>query len=415
MTPRPTTLLSACALFALFLALPSAVSAAATIRIEQKSDIDAVGKWTLAKPNQETLERTDKALDLPDSQPGHYTLFMEPPQGTNTSIVVTKNGVPVETVSHPQVSFDVADGESVTIAITLSLTNFGRIGVNSEPAHMPFLLRGPNNLEREGVTPQTFERMPTGNYSVQYKPQGCPLPPGKSGVLKKEGAVYFSFELKCDAFVPAEVDEEPTHVTTEVKGSTVMFTDVPNEAWFAAFVRTVAKRGILTGYRSSTGESTGEFGPQNPVTIAELAKISHEMAGVDELEISVPPRNSTALGKWFTKYVSSAEERGWTIYQDPNMDLVRPATRGEVLITLLQVLDVPLTWQKGKTFTDVTLSTPYAHAIETAAAAGLVSGATDATGEFTGEFHPLDPITRAELAKILITIQEKYQQEPEEE
>ncbi len=381
--------------------------AAGTISIEQKSDVQAIGEWTIIFPNSESYIRLDRQSTM-EAEPGRYTFSIKPPDGETATIVLSIDGVEVETVDLPQISFTLADGAAASLFIHLKLTNFGRVGVNSDPPGMPFTLRGPDGLTMKGITPQTFEEMPEGNYSVQYTPKNCPAPPGKSDVLEKDSASYFFVKISCTTFESEATSSDATHIEADVKGSTVVFFDVPVGAWFASFVETVSRRGILTGYRNSDGEQTGEFGPGNPVTIGELAKIAHEMAGIDETAVTVPPVNQNALGKWFTKYIASAEDLGWTIYADPDLDLARPATRGEVLMTLLQVLDTPLQWVTGTVFSDVTKRTPYASAIETAASVHLVSGATDEKGNATGLFHPDDPITRAEMAKILITAEEEF-------
>ena len=396
----------------LSIAVVQSAHAMGTITINQKSDVAAIGEWTIIFPNSEAYTRLD-AQSTMEAPPGRYTFSIRPPDGETAIIQLSMNGAVVETLHLPQISFTLEDGGTAALDIHLQLTNYGRIGINSDPAGMAFTLRGPDGLSLDGVTPQTLEKMPMGNYSVQYKPKNCPLPPGKSDVLEKDGSSYFFVKITCSAFESESTSSEATHIETEVKGSTVVFFDVPVGAWFASFVDTVARRGILTGYRDGNGQQTGEFGPGNPVTIGELAKIAHEMAGIDETAVSVPPVNPNALGKWFTKYIASAEDHGWTIYMDPDLDLVRPATRGEVLMTLLQVLNVPLQWVTGTVFTDVQKRTPYASAIETAAAVHLVSGATDETGKPTGLFHPDDPITRAEMAKILITAEEEFMKKAE--
>ena len=120
------------------------------------------------------------------------------------------------------------------------------------------------------------------------------------------------------------------------------------------------------------------------------------------------PINTKAQGAWYSPYIASAEDQGWTIYSSATVDPNRPATRGEVLVTLLQALDVPLAWQTGTVFTDVNRRTAYAGAIETASAAGLVDGRKDANGNLTNEFGPADPINRAELAKILSQMIDTY-------
>ena len=79
-----------------------------------------------------------------------------------------------------------------------------------------------------------------------------------------------------------------------------------------------------------------------------------------------------------------------------------------MLVTLYQALDLPLQWQKGKTFSDVTTRTAYAGAIETAATKKIVEGRKDDKGNDIGTFGPTDPINRAELAKVLSKMIDTY-------
>jgi len=133
------------------------------------------------------------------------------------------------------------------------------------------------------------------------------------------------------------------------------------------------------------------------------------MAGISTDAFAVtPPQNTAAAGTWFAPFFASAESRGWTIFNSATVDPSRAATRGEVLVTLYQALDLPLFWQKGNVFTDVTTRTDYAGAIETAAAKKIVEGRTDDKGNDLHTFGPSDPINRAELAKILSKMNDVY-------
>jgi hypothetical protein len=261
-----------------------------------------------------------------------------------------------------------------------------------------------------GVTPEEYLQMPIGNYSVQYKPQGCDQPSAKSTKLEKSGSAYFMIEIVCKDFRPVTEKKAET-VSADIGNQTIVFTDVPTDAWFAPYVMTIAKRGIMSGYTNFDGSLNGIFGAGDPVTIAQLAKIAHETIKLDENTVTAFPINPNAQRGWFKNYIASAEEQGWVVFVDGTVDPNRPATRGEVLMTLLQIFDIPMQWTKGTRFTDVPKKTPYASAIETAAAEGIVSGSANADGTPTGLFHPNDPITRAEMAKILIQVHEKYQQE----
>lgn len=380
-----------------------------TIIVEHTSDLEATGRWTVLQPNQESFERTDASLTMPNMIPGKYTFLSKAPEGTTTHIDVLLGDDVLVTADNPQVSFELTDKMTLKIRVLHLLTIFGKVGVNSIPSGIPFTLRGPDNLVRIGVTPMEYPKFPVGNYSVLYRPEGCPEPPIQAGLLQQEGRVDFAMEVVCSTLRIVKPDNGPDHVTTKMGGGTVIFTDVPADTWFAPYVTTVVNRATMSGYADQNGKPTGRFGPGDAVTIAQLAKIAHTAIKLNENDVATAPKNPLARGQWFTRYIASAEEQGWLVYLDGTVDPNRPATRGEVVTTLLQIFDVPVHWAKGTVFTDVVKKTPYSSAIETAAAEKIVSGTAGADGKPTGLFNPTEQITRAEISKILITVYEKYQ------
>lgn len=378
---------------------------AGTILVEQKSDITAVGKWTLLLPTHESFDRTDAVLDVPDMIPGKYTFLTASPKGTTAHIDLLLGDDVIATSESPQISFDLADKMTLKIRVQYTLTIFGKVGVNSAPSGIPFTLRGPNDLVETGVTPAEFSRYPIGNYSVTFKPEGCPQPPTQAGLLLSENRIDFNVDIVCDTLRVNTTSNGINKASAAVSG----FSDVPADSWFGPYITTVTKRGVMAGYTDDHGASTGKFGPSDPVTIAQLAKIAHTALKLNENDATGAPKNPLARGQWFTRYIASAEDRGWQVFTDGTVDPNRPATRGEVVTTLLQIFDIPVKWPKGDMFSDVHRSTPYAGSVETAADEKIVSGSNDENGKPTGLFHPLDHITRAEIAKILITVYEKYQ------
>jgi len=68
-------------------------------------------------------------------------------------------------------------------------------------------------------------------------------------------------------------------LTATVSGRTVVFHDVPVSQWFAPAVYWALQSGIASGYKDAAGNLTGQFGPENPVTFAELAKLALGAAG----------------------------------------------------------------------------------------------------------------------------------------
>ena len=110
--------------------------------------------------------------------------------------------------------------------------------------------------------------------------------------------------------------------------------------------------------------------------------------------------NARAKNQWFEQFFASAEQLHWEVWRDRRVDPARPATRAEVVATILRALKISTMWAEGKTFGDVHPTHPYANAIETAALDGLIDAG--------GNFRPNDPINRAELAKMAAQAAEIY-------
>ncbi len=372
--------------------------------VEQVSPTEVYGMWTLLQPNNVKEVSLEKAKQLTDLPAGTYTMIVDAPDGANATIRLYNGNAEIKAVERPQMTFTITDGDSLKLVIHYVFTRVGMVSVQSDPPGLTFTLTGPNNLNVKGATPMGYEEMPEGQYKVQFDTlDGCVVPAPKSALLEKNKRATFDVTLSCaaaDALRANKQEQEEKFVTNKVEGQDIVFRDVPQDSWFAPAVFKATQRGILGGYKNAAGEPTGEFGPGNNVTIAELAKIAHKIAGLSETELADSPRNEAAQGEWFSYFIASAEERGWTIYVDATIDPLRHATRGEVLVTLLQALDIAQKWPKGKLFDDVVLRTPFAGAIETAADLKIVEGRKDDSGNLTGTFGPQDPITRAEMAKI---------------
>lgn len=199
-----------------------------------------------------------------------------------------------------------------------------------------------------------------------------------------------------------DAGEQGEFITFEWNGQILEFIDVPRTEWFAPYVRDVSERGIASGYSDQNGVPVGRFGPANNVTVAELAKMALVASHVDVSTCARMPLNMTASGSWAAPFVSCAESKGWSIYSDGSVDTARPATREEVVVTILEAFTVIVRGSTGEAvFTDVDSSVLFRGAIETAAKDGLVSGYADEAGVPTGLFGPRDPVKRAEIAKIV--------------
>lgn len=192
-------------------------------------------------------------------------------------------------------------------------------------------------------------------------------------------------------------------VVFRLLGVPYLLKDVSLQQWFAPYVRDMAERGIVSGYRDSTGVPTGMFGPERSVTMEELAKMALEASHLDKSVCPITARNPLAKDRWSAEYLSCAEYYSFAAYSDGTVDPSRPATRAEVVMTVLQSFGVQLQDMTAQDviFTDVSPATIFASAIKTAAAAGIVSGFIDERGNSTGLFGPEKTVNRAEVSKIL--------------
>ncbi len=181
--------------------------------------------------------------------------------------------------------------------------------------------------------------------------------------------------------------------TTQYKGGYSPFLDTPATAWYTYYVHYVRSRDIISGYKDAFGNLLGEYRPANNVTIAEILKMFFMASRWGALDSD--PELSLADDHWARGFVAQAEARDLYILRIPT-SIDRPATRGEVVRTLLEIIGINPAPVETTSFEDLSPTHPHAAYIEYAAAVGVVSG-----DDLTPTFRPNAPINRAEMAKIL--------------
>jgi hypothetical protein len=165
------------------------------------------------------------------------------------------------------------------------------------------------------------------------------------------------------------------------------------------------REGIVSGYKDARGSLLGLYGPANPVTYGELAKMAVEASGQHVVLSSAVPRNRLASRHWSQQSIAAAEELRLSIFV-PHLDPDHPATRGEVMQTILEAFRIPLRDEAPNPFRDLRDTHLHADAIRTAAALGILSGDTDRKAKATGTVRPNDSVNRAEVAKIIKLVQQ---------
>ncbi|MEK7137433.1 MAG: S-layer homology domain-containing protein, partial [Patescibacteria group bacterium] len=166
-------------------------------------------------------------------------------------------------------------------------------------------------------------------------------------------------------FVPLAVGAAGLSVM--IDGRTVVFSDVPEDAWFSTYVQQAAEAGIVSGYRDMQGNLTGKFGPGDPVTIAQALKIAVEGAGYSVTPISA--FNCSGPCHWATGYVQLAHDRHFPFFATDGEYLVeidRPAIRAEVAQIFVDAYELDFVFEpsRGSSFRDVDPNGPHVGAIE---------------------------------------------------
>jgi len=152
--------------------------------------------------------------------------------------------------------------------------------------------------------------------------------------------------------------------------------------------------GVINGYRDAGGNPTGEFKPGNSVTYAEIAKMAVEAAGLEPKNVT--PQIRSARGQWSAGYIAALEDLGLSVFSSSSLDVNAPAPRGAVLQIILEAFGETILVPQGGVYSDVSAGSAHAGAIESATAAGIVSG-----DDGRSTFRPNASVNRAETSKIV--------------
>jgi len=189
------------------------------------------------------------------------------------------------------------------------------------------------------------------------------------------------------------IDDSSAYVMYVEGSSPFLDVSYSDACWYCTFVDTMKDRGIVSGYKNSDGSLSGEFGPGNNVTIAELLKIALETAGEDES--SHIPDLSSAKDHWAQGYVAKGEELGIPILDDSDLDINRNASRGEVIQTVFAALGIDTSDYTSSSFTDSSSAGDHLGPVEYAKDLDIIEGYSDGTFGYTSS------VNRAEIAKII--------------
>lgn len=180
----------------------------------------------------------------------------------------------------------------------------------------------------------------------------------------------------------------------------VVFSDVVEGAWYYDAVMTMAKYGIISGY------TDGTFKPANPVSREEFASMMVRALQLETVKTS-SSFSDVADGYWASEYIETAKayltgfaKNGEYIFK-PKADAVRE----DMAVALINALN------KSVKDTDESVLDSFEDAkdisenlrlhVASAINNGLMSGEVKEEKKY---FKPLDTLTRAEAAVLLLTV-----------
>lgn len=166
------------------------------------------------------------------------------------------------------------------------------------------------------------------------------------------------------------------------------FKDVPPNRWYYEYVENLASKKIVGGFGSS-----GEFRPDNKVERQHVAKMVTVAAGLSYKGKKanfpdVPPSNE------MSPFIAALQEKGAIGgYKDGTFGPQKNVTRAEISVIIAKAFDLKA---YGQTSSLKDLKGHWAEGlVKILISNGIVKGYAD------GTFRPNNPVTRAELSKML--------------
>lgn len=175
-----------------------------SVTVEQLSPT-IVGSWIFSSSGSDLLQSTEPGVQqrkhvftIPSR--GQMTLTVIPPSGAGVKITTFKNGVQVGVSDVRHASATVENGDSWRFLVQYSTVSVGLLGITSTPFGISFKVKGPDGVTYVGKTPQSFENVPIGRYTIYMSaPKGCVIPPPISRKIKDGERVTAHIDFVCHA------------------------------------------------------------------------------------------------------------------------------------------------------------------------------------------------------------------------
>lgn len=169
------------------------------------------------------------------------------------------------------------------------------------------------------------------------------------------------------------------------------YPDVDQTQWYHAAVDWAITNDVMTGYGDSAG-----FGPNDPLSRAQMAQVLHNLAGQPEVGVSSLPVDCTP-GSWYEGCVAWALSEGcFTGYESGLFGPGDALTREQAATVLWRLAGEPEGSADLSAFPDADEVSAFAEdALRWAVSEGVIEGDR-------GLLAPVRAVTRAEMAALLM-------------
>ncbi len=225
-----------------------------------------------------------------------------------------------------------------------------------------------------------------------------PLNPGKTNRLNfsaedgagNEGpAAQAVVRVGAGAQEPAAEEEEPEAATADPR-----FVDTVGH-WAETYIRDLYKKRVVSG------KTATRFDPNGEITRAELVKIAVNAFGyTPPATLSGKPFADVSVDAWFAPYLAVAKEEGIASGFPDGFHPNESINRAAALKILFEASKLPQLTDVELHFNDVSADAWFYTYVASAVGHNIVSGYAD------GTFKPGHFITRAEVSKIVVKLQE---------
>ena len=187
------------------------------------------------------------------------------------------------------------------------------------------------------------------------------------------------------------VDPNPAPEVPPVQSGSA-FSDVSSSHWALASVEFLKEKQWINGYEDGT------FRPDNNITRAEYAKLILTVFGIKEG--GQADFSDVSKDAWYAPFVAAAQANGIINGADGNFFPDKNLTRQDAAVIICRILDKAssekLSFADSENIADYAIS-----AVSYLSELGVINGYGDNT------FKPEGYITRAEISKIIYTLNEK--------